>query len=165
MGIRLLSILFLFGVLASFVSYLKTDIKRSNFPKRNDYEHRNSVDEITDTLREDQIISHHRAWQDYDNNIHECNLKVYKSDYLKSNEFNHSQFNSTDFKGLYARISQFDQNKLDLIYKEFDSLRMSNNYSPRSPEFAKLIVSCIQDIPYALVLPYSCNPLVLMTNQ
>jgi hypothetical protein len=157
-GIRLLSILFLFGVLASFVSYFKTNSKRSNFPKRNDYEHSNSVDEITDTLKEDQIISHHRSWQDYDNHMHECNLKIYKSDYLKSNEFNQTQFNSADFKSLYARISQFDLNKLDLIYKEFDSLRISNNYTPRSPEFAKLIVSCIQDIPYALVLPYSCNP-------
>ncbi|MBK7666686.1 MAG: hypothetical protein IPJ32_04655 [Sphingobacteriaceae bacterium] len=158
--VRGFSLLFLLGLFGAFISFLNSGLKKSNSIKRNNYTHQNETIETTDTLSNNLIISHHRTWPDYKNKIHNCDIKVFASDYFESKNFNQSQYNAPDFNFLYSLLNKHDANKLDLIYQEFDSLRLVNNYAPRSKEFADLIVSCIQDIPYALVLPSACNPYV-----
>lgn len=156
--IRAFSLLFLIGLFGAFISLFKSGFKKSSTWSRNDYTHQNDKTETTDTITNNLIISHHRTWPDYKKKIHDCDIKVFVSDYIESRIFNQSLYNATDFKSLYSLLNNHDENGLDLIYKEFDRLRVVNNYMPRSKEFAELIVSCIQDIPYALVLQNSCNP-------
>lgn len=154
---RLISLVFFIGIISSFVSYFLHGFKSDIFPKRNDYTQTNNEKELTDTLNND-IINHHREWKDYNQKIYNCNLKIRLSDFNKSKRFNASLGFAGDFKYIYNQIANFDESSLNLIFKEFDSLRVINHYQPNSLQFANMITSCIQDIPYALILNGRCSP-------
>jgi hypothetical protein len=53
-------------------------------------------------------------------------------------------------------LKENDKNKLDGIYKLFDSIQTKNSLS--NIKFAEMVVSFVQDIPYVLVLDSDCNP-------
>ena len=55
-----------------------------------------------------------------------------------------------------SNIFKNQKEKLQLLYPVFDALRWKNNLLNK--EFAELIVSCIQDIPYTLILQNDCDP-------
>jgi hypothetical protein len=107
----------------------------------------------------ESIISHHRIWNDYANNTYSGNLEIKTSDLKMASNFRNNQ--STDFSGsiqynsLVSRIYDFDKNKLDRIYKMFDSLKVNSNLN--KIQFAEVITSCIQDIPYTLILDNACD--------
>ncbi len=154
-GIRLISLLFVLGMLSVFLNYFKHGFKNNEIPTRNNYTHTDKEIEKTDTLND--LIVHHRLWNDYAQNNYACDLKIHYSDYLNSSNFNTSQISARNLKDVYSSLKQFDENSLNLIYQEFDSLRIANNYSNNSPQLANMLVSCIQDIPYVLILDRSCN--------
>ncbi len=127
-----------------------------------------SKDEVSETtviekdpvLPNDSLISHHRIWNDYNEKQYEADIKIRYSDY-KNSGIARTQtglvVNSTrDYENLVNQISNFDRNKLDLFYRELDSIRVKNNLDQN--QFAEVIISCIQDIPYTLILDQDCNP-------
>lgn len=165
-GARILSFLFFAGILFGLINIFRTGIRHSSTKiKRNDYTYRDESLEQTqqNNNQNDSIISHYRVWKDYGNGVHSGFLSLYVSDY-RSSFNNHVSFeksaiksNSLDFKELYFALSQHDNPGMQLIIQEFEELAKKNNYDTHSKKFAELIVSCIQDIPYALIIP-SCNP-------
>ncbi len=161
---RLIYLVFFIGIISSFVNYFNHGFKRDIFPKRNDYTQTNNEQELTDTLNND-IINHHREWKDYNQKIYNCNLKIRLSDYNKSKTFNATLGFAGDFKYVYNQLANFDESSLNLIFKEFDSLRVINHYKPNSLQFANMITSCIQDIPYALILKGQCSPYDVNDNS
>lgn len=56
---------------------------------------------------------------------------------------------------LYAQIYQYDRLKLNEIINSFDKIARQGNYSRF--EFADIIVSAVQNIPYSLVIQEDCE--------
>lgn len=108
----------------------------------------------------DSIITHFRTWENYDGRKYSGNLKIRLSDYRNAESFrNHTTPVSGDLAGYNYLVDAFsaaDQNKLSGVYSLFDSLRLIHQMDEKG--FAEMIVSCIQDIPYTLILEDVCSP-------
>jgi len=158
--IRLFSLAFLFSFLFGIISLFRNPIHTT--VKRN-YATDDSK-EVTQTKPEpqvfgDSIISHHRIWQDYNSKEYEGNLEVRVSDFRNSNRFRNnisvSVNDPSQYNNIVSQIYDFDKNKLSRIYTMFDSLKTKNNLNEM--QFAQVITSCIQDIPYTLILDNACD--------
>lgn len=115
--------------------------------------------ENSNTNRPDSIISHFRIWQNYEGDTFKGYLSILVSDLYSS--INFKQNLPSDFSNYYEyakdcnAIYFSDQIKLHFIYAMFDSIKSKNNLSEN--KFAELMVSCIQDIPYTLILDDDCD--------
>ena len=103
-----------------------------------------------------EVFSHTRKWKDYIGKSYVGEFNIRKQDYYDSKEF-HQNLNlpkSNSWKDLYKKITVADKPKLDLILKEFYYLHKGHQLNQR--EFAEMVVSFVQDIPYALVFQQEC---------
>lgn len=146
---------FVFGIISLFTNPIHTTVKKKYATNSNE-----EIQNITpDPLTGDSIISHYRVWQDYNNKEYSGNLKVKISDYRNvtnyRNNISVSPQDPNQYNYIVSKIYDFDKNKLSLIYSMFDSLKTKHNLS--EIKFAEVITSCIQDIPYTLVLDNDCN--------
>lgn len=158
----LFSRLLILGLFIGFIVGLINLIKLSR-----DYRQKvNSKDESTETtvvetspVFRDSLISHHRVWTDYNEKRYETDIKIRYKDFRNSTGIRTQAnlvINSTeDYTRLVRQITNFDINKLDLLYKELDSLKAKNNLDQN--QFAEVITSCVQDIPYTLILDQDCD--------
>lgn len=103
------------------------------------------------------IYSSNRNWIDNYGNHFEGTLSVRENDYhrLKNNT---DQFTATTNKhfwgSLYNYLEQKDTPSLDLIMETF--IKINKDKKLNQMEFAEMVVSCIQDIPYSFVLQGAC---------
>ena len=107
--------------------------------------------------REDTLINHFIRWKDYDSSMYETNLAISTAD-LRSSSFEHDNYSGYGINSLapvYSYLSSVDGNKLGRIYNAFDSIRMEKNLD--EIQFAKMMVTCIQSVPFYLVVDRSCN--------
>jgi hypothetical protein len=107
----------------------------------------------------DTLITHFIRWKDYDSAVFETSLSIALSD-LKSSIAEHNIIepysSQNPLTSVYTTMLESDNDKkLDYIYKAFDSLRTTNNFDELS--FARAVVSCIQSIPYYLVVDKNCT--------
>ena len=107
----------------------------------------------------DSIISHHRIWQDYSNQRYEANLEIRLSDYINAshlrNELTIPYSSNLQYNKIVSTIYNYDLDKLDLVYSMLDSLLIQKKMN--RIQFAEVIVSLIQDIPYTLILSDKCD--------
>lgn len=108
---------------------------------------------------QDQIISHYIKWYDLDSNHYEGTFSILLSDYYHSSD-NHKYLSNTvrslaDMKKVYQKLSDHDSLGLKEIYQEFSRIKKSRNLDEVT--FINMIVSCIQAIPYSLVLESGCE--------
>lgn len=108
----------------------------------------------------DSLITRYRKWKDYSGKYYEGTYSIKLSDYKNSKMFknnlnlNGNTLNTYD-KIIY-NIKENDKSKLNGLYHLFDSIQNKQKLS--SMKFAELIVSFVQDIPYAIVLSDGCDP-------
>jgi hypothetical protein len=123
---------------------------------------RNASQEIDDSTQvgkmlADTLINHFVRWQDYDSLLYEANLSISAAD-LRSSIQAHQKSGDlpiTNLQQVYRYFENEDSTKLKYIYAVFDSIRISKNLNEQ--QFANMIVSCIQSLPYYLVLDQSCS--------
>ncbi|MBL7778461.1 MAG: hypothetical protein JNK66_09240 [Chitinophagales bacterium] len=123
----------------------------------------NSPEEVsrkkTDPQYSDTVIAHYRSWNDYQGKKYGAWMEILKSDFTKAkyNRLNlpYDLSNSYDYNRVVYSLKNFDQDKLALLYSVFDSIKTKNNLNEM--QFAEMIVCCIQDIPYTLILDNDCN--------
>jgi hypothetical protein len=157
---RLAGIAFFLFLILGIISLFTTTIK-SPVVKR---------DVVTDTEKEvreikpdpitgDSIISHHRIWQGYSNQEYAANIEVRVTDYRNATQLRNNLpiplQSTSQYNRIVSTIYDYDRNKLDLMYSMLDSLQVENNLT--QIEFAEVIVTLIQDIPYSLILPDACD--------
>lgn len=134
------------------------DAKEDVKPALNDVSDESSENENIPT---DSIISNFRKWKDYSGRVYQGNLKVKVKDYYRSRSnrlgIMIQPYSEAEMNRIYRNIVTNDFEGLDLICEMFDSIRVKNNIPKGSRKFANVIVSCIQDIPYTLVLNNDCN--------
>lgn len=108
----------------------------------------------------DSVIKHYRIWNDYDGNTYEgeysINCSLYKSAQNFKNNLSISSGNANEYNKMLYLLKENDKNNLDSLYRLFDSIGSSNNLNEM--KFAEMIVSFVQDIPYAIILPSNCDP-------
>jgi hypothetical protein len=119
---------------------------------------------IVDTLNKEQtpdtLITHFRSWQDYDGNIYEGKFWVRKSAFTNASNYKRNLTITENTVNNYDKIvyslKENDKQNLAGVYQLFDSIKNTKNLTSKG--FAETIVSFVQDIPYAVVLPNACDP-------
>ena len=111
---------------------------------------------------EDILRIHNRIWRNYDGKRQEGEVSLLRSDYHIANVSRITSFKSQtnypdSWTGLYHFLYKNDQPSLERTCTMFDSLRKANQLNVA--DFAKLIVTCVQDIPYVLVHQGDCSEL------
>lgn len=150
-----------FIILILFIYSIISHLRNPYFPiiKSNDDKKESRTTVKKDPLTNDTIITHFRSWNDYDGKLYEGTVWVKKSSFddaqihkknLMINGSNVEEYNRVIFE-----LKDFDKYKLQGVYTLLDSLQLSNKLN--RTEFAKVILSFVQDIPYTLILPAGCN--------
>lgn len=157
---RFTGVALLFLIAFGIISPITNTLNYPNLKRTNVVDDAKEVTEIEDNpVLGDSIITHHRIWVDYANNQYEADLKMRVSDYKEAYQLRNNlsiPLNSTSkYNRIVSTIYDYDSNKLDLVYSTLDSIKVNKKLS--RTEFAEVIVSLIQDIPYVLILSDACN--------
>lgn len=148
-------IFFVLGIISLLNNPPQTTVKKKYATNSDEEIQTTTPDPITG----DSIISHFRIWQDYGNKEYSGNINVRVSDFRNVANFRNtisvSPQDLNQYNSIVSQIYDFDKNKLNLLYSMFDSLKAKHNLS--EIKFAEVITTCIQDIPYTLVLDNDCN--------
>jgi hypothetical protein len=114
----------------------------------------------TTLLQRDSLILHYRVWKGYKGEPYSGYLSVRVSDFRASSYYRNQVVQPVmpplGFGDVYAGLDQYDRPRLMHIYSLFDSIQQTNMLDQN--KFAEMVVSCIQDIPYTLILPQECSP-------
>lgn len=105
----------------------------------------------------DTMITHTIRWADYDSNRYEINLSLRLAALRQSGQ-QHKALAFTQpsvIAEVYQKMDQYDEEGLDLVHAAFDSLRQQ--YDLDEFQLANAMVSCIQSVPYFLVVDQSCD--------
>ena len=98
-----------------------------------------------------------RIWKDNYGNDFKGDLSVREIDYLRlKNHINNFNPPATGYfwTNLYDYIDRTDTPSLDLVLDAFKKINKENKLNQM--EFAEMVVSCIQDIPYSFVFQNEC---------
>ncbi|MDC8002793.1 hypothetical protein POV27_01895 [Aureisphaera galaxeae] len=141
---------FLGGV---FLDTLKMDFEETNFKKEEGVVLSSIVEDL-DTVT---VYSSHRIWRDNYGNDYVGDFMVRESDfnYLRNHLQTYKPKASGNFWGdLYEYIDQKDGPYLDLVINTFQQIHTDRRLNQM--EFAEMVVSCIQDIPYSFIFQDEC---------
>jgi len=159
---RLLGVLL---IIAFFGSLVKTCTNKSHlnpipFEDTSKETNSNKTPIVQNNTVKDYWIKRYRMWKDYDGNLYEGYYQLLNSDLNKSSYFKNSLSIGSNsyisYDNIIYNIKEFDKNKLDKVYPLFDSISRAKKLD--KVQFAEMIVSFVQDIPYVLVLEDDCNP-------
>jgi hypothetical protein len=104
------------------------------------------------------VYSSNRNWKDNYGNEYTTDLSVRERDYhrLKDHIENYKPRGGGYFWGvLYKYIEKNDGPSLDLVMDAFTEINEQHHLNRM--EFAEMVVTCIQDIPYSLVFQDNCK--------
>lgn len=118
------------------------------------------VDNENRQIRKDSLIKHYREWKDYDGNLYKGYYTMKLNDYRKSTYFkNHLSESVSGERGydkIIYQLKENDKSSLGGLYQMLDSIGTNNKLGKKN--FAEMVVSFVQDIPYVLILPDGCDP-------
>lgn len=165
--LRVIGALLLIGFISSLINtfnqgsqrYIPTPVVVDR-PREVVEERSTIIDTTSNQLnRRDTLITRYRIWQDYDGKKYEGKYQLRLSDLKNTvyhkNNLSLSQNNIDSYDKIIYSLKENDKNKLNGVYKLFDSINKSNKLS--KVKFAEMVVSFIQDIPYALILDKECD--------
>ncbi len=98
-----------------------------------------------------KLIYNTLHWSDYSGQQYSFEYYIDSSDFQKA-RYNRSHFTGYSWYYIYQNLYQNDKDLLKNIYQKYDSLRSGSN----ALEFARIVVSSIQEVPYTWILPESC---------
>ena len=147
------------GVLLYLLFYGFIYLLNSAFPTSPTFTKEEESKKTTITKNNETLVLYtsKRKWVDNYGNNFSGELSVREKDYnrLKNQIENYNGKNNKYFWGrLYNYLEQKDTPSLDLVIDTF--AKISREKKLNQMEFAEMVVSCIQDIPYAFVLQATC---------
>lgn len=106
----------------------------------------------------DTLVSHFLRWKDYDNYPYAITLTV-SARAIREATMRHNNAEipmyGNSLAPVYRQMEFNDAGGLNRVFAAFDSLRRARRLGEK--EFANMLVSCIQSVPYYLVLDQSCS--------
>ncbi|MFT5104199.1 MAG: hypothetical protein ACI86C_001863 [Candidatus Latescibacterota bacterium] len=120
-----------------------------------------NVERETRILNEDSVYLYtsNRVWKDYYGRNYAGPLSVRDSDFqrLRYSQNDFTPLDHLSYWGqLYDLMDKQNTSSLDLVMETFDKIHAEKKLNQM--EFAEMVVSCIQDIPYAFVFEEACMP-------
>jgi len=110
---------------------------------------------LEDTLAIDSIqpqsIYNSLHWSDYSGQRYSYEYFIDSTKFKQARQ-NRSQLVAYSWKDIYSSLYKNDKGLLKSIFEKYDSLRFGAN----SLDFARIVVSSIQETPYTWILPESC---------
>ena len=104
------------------------------------------------------VLSSARVWQDNDGRSYSGSLRVKKSDYERlkelSSQYSPSSYGNAFWGDLYDFLDRRSESSLELLFETFALIQQEKQLNQM--EFAQMVTSCIQDIPYSLVFESAC---------
>tara|TARA_R110000787_G_scaffold137132_1_gene249854 strand:+ start:9322 stop:10344 length:1023 start_codon:yes stop_codon:yes gene_type:complete len=152
-GISIYLLLFGLKFIAVFFINTLNENKNSDF-KKDEKSNKTIVIKESDTT---VLYSSNRNWTDNYGNNFNGTLSVREVDYQRlKNHINNfkAPINKHFWGSLYQYLEQKDAPSLDLVMQTFTQINKEKKLNKM--EFAEMIVSCIQDIPYSFVLQGEC---------
>lgn len=120
-----------------------------------------TTDKITATSKRneqpDTVLRHRIQWKSYDSTSYDLYVGIRASSVRKAVALR-EQLERKNFSSLpevYHWMNETNAPDLDLTIRTFDSVR--NVRKLNKDQFAEMIVSCIQSIPYFLIVQDGCN--------
>ncbi len=104
------------------------------------------------------LLNQDRAWKDNYGHRYKGTFSIREHDYYNSKQsyFRYTQQQQhIEWGTLYKYLSKADTPRLDLFIKELERIKTKRRLNKF--EFAEMVVTLIQDIPYALVLGDRCK--------
>jgi hypothetical protein len=157
-----LLILSLLSYLFSHTNYRQQDEKQQEVSKDDSTEKSNMKNDSAlvqkdsaDGAKNPLLMIHHRKWYDFTPRLYEGDLITSQQNYFSSRQ-NREGLNPSSndfmqqFHQVYVSLASHDEGKMQLIYHLFDSIRVADLLN--DSKFAEMIVTCVQDIPYRLVI-------------
>lgn len=148
------------GGISLGLRYLSQELRRDN----SGADHFEGLEGVNrSTLQEGNqttaVLASNRVWRDNYGSSYQARLMVREQDFEQLKDYlkGYSPIGQSNFWGqLYSYMEQQDGPKLDLLIRTFREIGQSRQLTPM--EFAEMVVSCIQDIPYSLVFQDECLP-------
>lgn len=112
-------------------------------------------------LNSDSVfMNHFRKWNNYESQLYTGWLSISQNQYFHTKKFRQDyKPNRYDMVGcfnqIYNTLSTQDQKKMPRIYYLYDSIRIADTLDDF--KFAEMIVTCVQNIPYKLIVEDDCN--------
>ncbi len=151
MGFIVLSLLIL-RVIIQQIHHSNTERRNSDLPS--------STQKVWLEKDQDSVLvyRHGRNWRDNYGQSYRTNLTVRYQDVLDAVD-SHKVMNPQGLENfwgeLYSQMAKENSPRLDLIFDAFYQIYQQNTMSPYA--FAEMVVTCIQNIPYALVFQDPCQ--------
>lgn len=130
--------------------------KHFNNSNENAYKESNRLKIIQDCIAQVPNSSYTREWQDYYNQSYQQTFEIANGVVCESS-YNRNQIYveyHDDYKpywqSVYSQIVKFDTTKMQFIYDYFEKIRSEKELDYR--QFADVVVSFVQNIPYTLIL-------------
>ena len=96
-----------------------------------------------------KVYSNYAYWKDNYGHSHAESIKVKETDYFSSVGSRRSLSIYDTWEYMARKVIRNDRYRLDMVYKTFENIRRNNNFSRY--QFADIIVSFVQDIPYSII--------------
>lgn len=104
----------------------------------------------TDFLMEQEF-----NWRSYNKEFYSGKYGIKNSDFVNAKNFKNSLSENLPYSKIIYSIKENDKNNLQQVYRMFDEMQAKRNLSKE--KFAEMVVSFVQNIPYTMILPGSCD--------
>lgn len=112
---------------------------------------KNKIDSLIIDSIQPEAIHNNLSWTDFNRKSHSFNYSLINLDFYKARK-NRAKTFAMSWAEIYQNLLDHDNRYLKDIFFKYDSLRGNLN----ALEFARLVVSSIQEVPYTWILPESC---------
>lgn len=157
---------FLFLLLVGYIFFLafrspgtKTALRTQPEPSYDTLRTQQPVWDSSGSFSKDSMIHHYIAWRDYDDRPYAVTLSI-SINAVRAASHAHNRMElpiyASSLSTVYDYLQRNDEQRLQPVIRAFDSIRQSAALDEVA--FANMLVSCIQSVPYYLILDRSCDP-------
>ena len=143
-----------FGIIISTFSFIGNLFSNESSPKK----------EIKKEIKKEveKLAKHYHYWNDNKSRQYRGNVSVKLND-VNSSKANKKNINPISWGYFYKKIIEHDNLKLSTIYDLFDQISRTKVLSRN--EFADVIVTFVQNIPYNILTSESCSDAYLNSKS
>tara|TARA_Y100000385_G_C13054110_1_gene621178 strand:+ start:120 stop:947 length:828 start_codon:yes stop_codon:yes gene_type:complete len=109
-----------------------------------------------------KLVSHYHNWNDNKSRSYSGKVSVKVND-VKKSTLHKNNINPISWRDFYKKIIENDKLKISTIYELFDEIYRSNSLNRK--DFADIIVTFVQNIPYNILTMDSCNEAYLKNQS
>lgn len=116
---------------------------------------------VVDTVQQKAQVTHYRSWEKYSFDSTYCTSFTISANAIHPSYAFRNQLYSTErnyekyWRNIYYDLYQYDKDVIGFLQDSLQAIGKRNLLSRN--EFAKLVVSFVQDIPYNYVVPGPCD--------